>query len=119
MAVATTEPVRLPPRLRLPKLVQGIGFGPAKHQMFGALYRRWGTPFTVDAPMRQLSERVINTEVLRGMEKNSKHYLELIDHLPALLRSFGRLFAGVPGTLVHRELERGRNSYRIYRFTKD
>jgi cytochrome P450 len=51
MAVETTEPVLLPPRLRLPKLIQGIGFGPAKHQMFGALYRRWGTPFTVRLPV--------------------------------------------------------------------
>jgi ubiquinone/menaquinone biosynthesis C-methylase UbiE len=72
-----------------------------------------------DAPMRKLSERVINPEVLRGMENNSKRYLELIDRLPLFLRSFGRLFAGVPGTLIYRELERGRNSYRMYSFVKD
>ncbi len=72
-----------------------------------------------DAPLRQLSERIINPEVLRGMEKNSTRYLELIERLPALLRSFGRLFAGVPGTLIYRELERGRNSYRMYNFIKD
>lgn len=72
-----------------------------------------------DAPMRLLSERVINPEVLRGLEKNSARSLELIGHLPAPLRPFGRLFAGVPGTLIYRELERGRNSYRIYSFSKD
>jgi ubiquinone/menaquinone biosynthesis C-methylase UbiE len=71
------------------------------------------------APMRKLSERIINPEVLRGMEQNSKRYLELINRLPVFLRSFGRLFAGVPGTLIYRELERGRNSYRMYSFVKD
>lgn len=72
-----------------------------------------------DAPMRLISERVINPEVLRGLEKNSTRSQELIGHLPVLLRPFGRLFAGVPGTLIYRELERGRNSYRIYSFSKD
>ena len=68
-----------------------------------------------DAPMRLLSERVINAEVLRGMEKNSPRYLDLVGrHLPAFLRPFGRLFAGVPGTLMYRELQRGRLSYRMY-----
>ncbi|MEO8815842.1 MAG: phthiotriol/phenolphthiotriol dimycocerosates methyltransferase [Mycobacterium sp.] len=72
-----------------------------------------------DAPMRVLSERVINAEVLRALDKNSGQRREIIDHLPAFLRSFGRLFAGVPGTLIYRELARGRISYRMYKFTKD
>jgi hypothetical protein len=72
-----------------------------------------------DAPMRLLSERVINPEVLRGLEMNSARSFELIGHLPAVFRPFGRLFAGVPGTVVYRELERGRNSYRTYSFIKD
>jgi SAM-dependent methyltransferase len=32
----------------------------------------------VDTPMRQVSERVINAEVLRGMEKNSQRSMDLI-----------------------------------------
>jgi hypothetical protein len=36
-----------------------------------------------------------------------------------LFRPFGRLFAGVPGSLIYRELQRGRNSYRMYSFVKD
>ncbi len=73
-----------------------------------------------DAPMRLLTERVINAEVLRGMEKNSPRYLDLIGrHLPAFLRPFGRFFAGVPGTRIYREIERGRISYRMYHFTKE
>jgi ubiquinone/menaquinone biosynthesis C-methylase UbiE len=72
-----------------------------------------------DAPMRMLSERVINAEVLRALDKVSRRYLEIIGHLPAFLRPFGRLFAGLPGTVVYRELDRGRNSYRMYCLTKD
>lgn len=71
------------------------------------------------APMRLCSKRVINPEVLRGLEKNSTRHLQLVEHLPLLFRPFGRLFAGVPGTLIYRELERGRNSYRMYNFVKD
>jgi cytochrome P450/SAM-dependent methyltransferase len=73
-----------------------------------------------DAPMRQVSERDINAEVLRGLEGNSPKYLDLISHhLPAVLRPFGRVFAGVPGSLMYRELQRGRLSYRMYCFAKD
>jgi hypothetical protein len=39
--------------------------------------------------------------------------------VPFYLRPFGRLFAGLPGTLPYRELQRGRLSYRMYSFTKD
>ena len=54
------------------------------------------------------------------MEKNSPRYLDLIGrHLPAFLRPFGRFFAGVPGTRIYREIERGRISYRMYHFTKE
>lgn len=73
-----------------------------------------------DTPLRLLSGRVINAEVVRGLEKNSQRSQDLIDrHLPELLRPFGRLFAGVPGSLIYRQLQRGEISYRMYCFTKD
>ena len=73
-----------------------------------------------DAPMRMVSERIINAEVLRGLDKNSPRYLDLVGrHLPVFLRPFGRLFAAVPGSPIYRELERGGFSYRMYCFTKD
>jgi ubiquinone/menaquinone biosynthesis C-methylase UbiE len=73
-----------------------------------------------DAPMRPLSERVINAEVLRGLDNLAPRYLDLVGHhLPAFLRPFGRLFVGVPGSLMYRELQRGRLSYRMYCFAKD
>ncbi|WP_343575034.1 phthiotriol/phenolphthiotriol dimycocerosates methyltransferase [Mycobacterium sp.] len=75
---------------------------------------------TAEAPMRILATRNINAEVLRGMEESSQRSAELIDrHIPALLRPFSRLFAGVAGTGVYRVLERGDASYRIYCFAKD
>ncbi|HTF10947.1 MAG TPA: hypothetical protein VK659_22505, partial [Asanoa sp.] len=73
-----------------------------------------------DAPMRMLSEREINEEVLRAMERNAQQSLELIErNVPAVLRPYGRLFAGVPGSKIFRDLERGEISYRMYCFTKD
>jgi SAM-dependent methyltransferase len=73
-----------------------------------------------DAPMRLLSKRVINAEVLRGLDKLAPRYLDLVGHhLPAFLRPFGRLFVGAPGSLMYRELQRGRLSYRMYCFAKD
>ncbi len=73
-----------------------------------------------DAPMRMVSERVINPEVLRGLDNLAPRYLDLVGHhLPAFLRPFGRLFVGAPGSLMYRELQRGRLSYRMYCFEKD
>jgi ubiquinone/menaquinone biosynthesis C-methylase UbiE len=73
-----------------------------------------------DTPMRQLPERVINAEVLRGMEKNSQRSLDLIGRqLQAFMRPFGRRFAGVPGTGLYRDIENGKIEYRMYCFTKE
>src|SRR3954466_3912496 len=43
MAKATTEPVRLPPGLRMPKAVQAVAFMVWNHRMFAALARRYGS----------------------------------------------------------------------------
>ena len=73
-----------------------------------------------DAPMRLVSERVINADVLRGLDNLAPRYRELVRQtLPAFLRPFGRLFVATPGSLMYRELQRGRLSYRMYRFEKD
>src|ERR1700736_6838297 len=66
-------------------------------------------------PMRMVSERVINAEVLRGMEKNSPRYRDLVGrYVPRFLQSFGRLFAGLPGTLTYRKLQGGKLSNRMH-----
>jgi cytochrome P450/ubiquinone/menaquinone biosynthesis C-methylase UbiE len=71
-------------------------------------------------PLTTAGKRIINPEVLRGLDGNSHRYLELVGrNLPAVFRPFGRLFAGVPGSLMYRELQSGGLSYRIYHFVKD
>jgi SAM-dependent methyltransferase len=81
---------------------------------FGA----WETALA-DAPLILRSQEVINAHVLRGMEKNSRRSLDLIHrHLPKCLHALGRDFAGIQGSRVHRDLESGEMSYRVYCFEK-
>lgn len=76
--------------------------------------------YLADTPLRQLSQKEINAEVLRGIEKNSQKSRDLVDrHLPAFLRFAGREYIGVQGTQLYRYLESGDISYRMYCFTKD
>ena len=51
MAVATTEPVRLPPTPRIPKLLQGVGFVAAREKSVAALAKRYGPAFTLRLPI--------------------------------------------------------------------
>ncbi len=51
MAEATTDPVRLPPGPRLPKLAQGLVMLTARQQAVTALSRRYGSEFTVNVPV--------------------------------------------------------------------
>ncbi len=72
------------------------------------------------APLRMVSERVINAEVLRAMEGTSRHRLEVIDRrLPPGLRGVVRraAIARMEGTCE--ELRSGGLSYRMYCFVKD
>jgi hypothetical protein len=51
MAVATTDPVRLPPAPRIPKLLQGVGFVAAREKSVAALAKRYGPAFTLRLPI--------------------------------------------------------------------
>ncbi len=52
MATATTEPVRLPPVLHIPKIVQGIVFvTPLQYRVAPGLSRHYGGPFTINLPV--------------------------------------------------------------------
>ncbi|MGV0851946.1 cytochrome P450 [Mycolicibacterium phlei] len=51
MAEATTDPVRLPPGPRLPKLAIGVAFLTARHQTLVRVGRRYGPAFTVELPI--------------------------------------------------------------------
>jgi SAM-dependent methyltransferase len=71
-------------------------------------------------PLRQVSARIINDDVIRSLDRNSQRSLELVGgRLPAFLRPFGRRFAGVPGTGIYRRFEKGTAEYRMYSFVKD
>jgi ubiquinone/menaquinone biosynthesis C-methylase UbiE len=71
------------------------------------------------APLHCLHSRIINPEVLRGMERNAQRSQDLIvRHLPKFLHSLGRDFAGIPGSRVYAALQRGELSYRSYCFVK-
>jgi ubiquinone/menaquinone biosynthesis C-methylase UbiE len=75
----------------------------------------------VEAPMRQRCSRMVDAEVLRGIEKNTHHWsLNVVDRYPSpLLRYVGRAFAVGQGTRVYRDLQRGDLSFRTYYCTKD
>jgi ubiquinone/menaquinone biosynthesis C-methylase UbiE len=70
------------------------------------------------APMRMLSQEVINARVVRGMEKNTPRILDLIGRLPAFLRRIGREYVGVKGSPFYREMQSGKYSFRMYCFSR-
>jgi ubiquinone/menaquinone biosynthesis C-methylase UbiE len=71
------------------------------------------------APLKRLRQKIINAEVLRGLDGNSQRSQALIArHLPKFLHSLGRDFAGTRGSRIHRALVSGELSYRSYCFAK-
>lgn len=73
-----------------------------------------------DIPLRRVAERVINAEVMRGLERN-RFFDQITRRLPniALLRGIAQDYAGGPGSLIYRRLENGEASYRLFCFAKD
>ena len=97
---------------------------PGGHFLYADFRNREGIPAWEAAlaasPMRLVSERVIDDQVLRGLHKNSPRSMELINRrMPAIARRFGREFAVVDGSLFYRDLERGEITYRTHCFKKD
>lgn len=71
------------------------------------------------APLKLLHRRVINAEVLRGMDRNSQRSSSLlVRYLPRFMQSLGRDFAGIRGSRIYNALQEGRVSYRSYGFEK-
>jgi ubiquinone/menaquinone biosynthesis C-methylase UbiE len=72
-----------------------------------------------DAPMRLQSEKVINAEVLRGLEKNSAQQARMINRtFPFPIRRIARPAFGLKGTSFFRSLQDGGISYRMFCFEK-
>jgi ubiquinone/menaquinone biosynthesis C-methylase UbiE len=97
---------------------------PGGHFLYADFRNRDGFPdwekALAKSGLRQVSTRVINEQVLRGLQKNSPRSTELINNrMPAFLRRFGREFAVVDGSWFYNDLERGEIDYRAYHFIKD
>jgi len=74
----------------------------------------WETDLS-NGPLKIEHQREINSEVLRGLERNSGRSLELIArHLPKWLHSLGRDFAGTRGSRIYQALTSGELTYRSY-----
>jgi ubiquinone/menaquinone biosynthesis C-methylase UbiE len=97
---------------------------PGGHFLYADFRNRDGFPAwekdLAEAGMRQVSERIINEQVLRGLQNNSQRSNELINrYMPAFGRRFAREFAVVDGSWFYKDLERGEIDYRSYCFVKD
>jgi ubiquinone/menaquinone biosynthesis C-methylase UbiE len=70
-------------------------------------------------PLRMLSQRDINPEVVRGLDENSQEWEDMIDRsVPAFLHDFARANWALPGTQLYREVQSGAFTYRMYYFAK-
>jgi cytochrome P450 len=94
MATATTEPVRLPPGPRTPKVLQTITFLVQNHAMFAGLSRRYGSDvIRVNLPKNNHAV-VINDPVLAKELFNTG--TELVERPPSGAGSIGEAFG--PGS---------------------
>jgi len=71
-------------------------------------------------PQFRLDEmRLINPEVIRGMELNTPRYEAMVKQaLPGFLHRLALDFAGVKGSRLHRDAVSGEMSYRSFKLTK-
>jgi ubiquinone/menaquinone biosynthesis C-methylase UbiE len=70
-------------------------------------------------PMRMLSRRDINTQVLRGLLRNEPRITHLINRTPRVLHGFSREYSGLEGSRFYRAMQCEKYLYRMYCFTKD
>ena len=71
-------------------------------------------------PQLRLDEmRLINPEVIRGMELNTPRYAAMVKQaLPGFLHRLALDFAGVKGSRLHRDAVSGEMSYRSFKLSK-
>ena len=71
-------------------------------------------------PRLRLDEiRLINPQVIRGMELNTPRYVAMVKQaLPRFLHKIALDFAGVKGSRLHRDAVSGEMSYRSFKLTK-
>jgi ubiquinone/menaquinone biosynthesis C-methylase UbiE len=72
-----------------------------------------------EAPLRQISEKVIDEEVMRGLEKTQR-MMGLISHrAPPVLRGIARRIDGMQTSTFYHALRSGEYSYRLYCYVRD
>lgn len=82
-------------------------------------FAQWESELAASS-LRQLSSRVINEDVVRGLDGTADRSNALISrYLPGFLGSFGRNFTGVPGSRLYRDAQEGVVEYRSYCLVKD
>ncbi len=76
-----------------------------------------------EAPMRLVSERVINQEVMRGIENTQHNTQRLLGPVsrraPAFVQVLARRVNDMQTSTFYQALRSGENSYRMYYFVKD
>jgi len=76
-----------------------------------------------ESPMRMISQRVINDEVVRGIELSQQHSLAIFGPVtrraPSFLDDLARRAGELRASTFYRALQSGENSYRIYHFVND
>lgn len=76
MLTATSEPVRLPPGPRMPKIIQGFAFLTALCEVVPALGRRYGSTFTINLPIFGKTVMVSEAALVKDIFSASSDLLE-------------------------------------------
>ncbi|HEY2086702.1 MAG TPA: cytochrome P450 [Mycobacterium sp.] len=77
MATATTDPVRLPPGPRVPKIVQGFTFvSPLQYRIAPVLSRHYGGSFTIDLPVFGKTVVIHDRELVKDVFSTSFDLIE-------------------------------------------
>jgi len=87
-----------------------------------ARFAEWDAALA-EAPMRMISQRVINAEVMRGIEASQQNTLAILGPVtrraPSFLDDLARRAGDLRASTFYQALQSGENSYRMYSFKKD
>lgn len=75
MATETTDPVRLPPGPRWPKLVQGVAVLALRHSSIAALGRKYGPSFTLNLPVTGTTVVVSDPALVKDVFSTSRELI--------------------------------------------
>ena len=75
MTAATTEPVKLPPGPRIPKLIQGAAVLTARYGAIAALGRRYGSEFTLNIPVFGETVVISNPALVKELFSSSRELI--------------------------------------------